>query len=146
MSLSPARSLPIISAEHLEPVHDTDTRPHQPCMLPVERDPARLSDIDPCSVGDYPIFRPFRNQVAPLVRTSSTAFPAATRTKPRKELPTSDTLNIMSTEGRVVTAQRACTRCSKSKKRCDRVIPCCGLCARYPDRHQGQQFVCNVAD
>lgn len=28
-------------------------------------------------------------------------------------------------------AKKACARCSKSKKRCDRAIPDCGLCTRY---------------
>ncbi|KAF2115878.1 hypothetical protein BDV96DRAFT_59676 [Lophiotrema nucula] len=40
----------------------------------------------------------------------------------------------MSIEGRAMIAKKACTRCSKSKKRCDRAIPDCGLCTRFGRR------------
>ncbi|KAH8663395.1 hypothetical protein BGZ60DRAFT_411213 [Tricladium varicosporioides] len=36
----------------------------------------------------------------------------------------------MSTESRALIAKKACTRCSTQKKRCDKAIPGCGLCAR----------------
>ncbi|KAF1809826.1 hypothetical protein P152DRAFT_516511 [Eremomyces bilateralis CBS 781.70] len=40
----------------------------------------------------------------------------------------------MSIEGRAMIAKKACTRCSKSKKRCDRAIPGCRLCTRFGRR------------
>ncbi|KAK4957081.1 hypothetical protein LTR10_005039 [Elasticomyces elasticus] len=36
----------------------------------------------------------------------------------------------MSTNGTATIARKSCTRCSKSKKRCDRIVPDCGLCTR----------------
>ncbi|PVH98152.1 hypothetical protein DM02DRAFT_566804, partial [Periconia macrospinosa] len=46
----------------------------------------------------------------------------------------------MNNEGRALTAKKACIRCSKSKKRCDRAIPCCGLCARLGQRCEYDTF------
>lgn len=41
-------------------------------------------------------------------------------------------------------AKKACTRCSKSKRRCDRVIPDCGLCARYSTEYSYVSVFCST--
>lgn len=52
----------------------------------------------------------------------------------------------MSGSRRQFISRKACSRCSAQKRRCDRVIPECGLCARYLLDHRFSLSSKNIAD